>query len=48
MKAPSRIKIGNLTAGRNRAAEHDLQRRQNAVGLLSPETIGEARCRQAS
>lgn len=36
----SRIKIGNLTTGRNRAAEHDLLRRQNATGILSPEAVG--------
>jgi hypothetical protein len=35
-----RIKIGNLESGRNRVAEHDLLRRQNAVGILSPEAVG--------
>lgn len=34
------IKIGNVTAGRNRAAEHDLLRRQNATGILTPEAVG--------
>lgn len=36
----SHIRIGNLTAGRNRAAEHDLLRRQNSTGILSPEAVG--------
>lgn len=35
-----RVRIGNLAAGRNRAAEHDLQRRQNASGILAPEAVG--------
>lgn len=39
MTAP-RIRIGNLTAARNRAAEHDLVRRQSATGALSPEAVG--------